>query len=91
MHPVTEYQIYLHNPYLAVTFGLEGFTLTPDARHAIKRAAMAHVDDQANLTTEQLARVGRQTAEMERVLISRVRDFAAGLAKHEAEVSACPH
>lgn len=91
MHPVFEYQLYLCNPHLAVTFGPEGFSLTEEAKHAIKRAAAAHIDDRANITPEQLARVGRQTAEMERVLASRVRDFAAGLKAQELEVQACPH
>lgn len=91
MHPVFEYQFYLQNPFLAVAFGPEGFELTASAKMAIKRAAASHIEGKAHATPELLARVGRHAADMERVLVSRVRDFAAGVREQEEESQACPH
>ena len=91
MHPVFEYQFYIQNPFLAVEFGPEGFELTAEAKRAIKRAAAAHLQGGDRVTPELLSRVGRHAADLERVLVKRVRDFAAGVRKHEMEGQACPH
>lgn len=88
MYPVFEYQFYLRNPFLAVAFGPGGFELTADAKQAIKRAAASHIKGKSHDTPELLARVGRHAADRERVLVSRVRDYAAGIDWREEESQA---